>query len=170
MYVYIGIDNGVTGSIGMTGMINGIDGVKKFSEFLKMPVMSELSYTKVKHKITRIDHDKLTKFFNQFTEMRVIAILERPMVNPKRFKATASALRALEATLVVLEQLDIARQYIDSKEWQKAMLPSGVTGAGLKPASVDIGCRLFPQHKDAIKKHKDADGLLIAEYARREKL
>lgn len=35
---------------------------------------------------------------------------------------------------------------------------------------VDIGCRLFPGLSTTITKHKDADGLLIAEWARREGL
>lgn len=162
--IYVGIDNGVTGSIGIVNELG-------YSDFMKMPIMVELSYQKKKQMITRIDHSKLIKIFSKADEFRRLKIfLERPMVNPTRFKATVSALRALEATLVVLEQLDISRQYIDSKEWQKAMLPHGLKGDELKKASVNIGCRLFPQHKDFIKKHKDADGLLIAEYARKEKL
>ena len=51
------------------------------------------------------------------------------------------------------------------------MLPKGIEGsAELKKASKDIGCRLFPSQADLINKHKDADGLLIAEWARRESL
>ena len=46
-------------------------------------------------------------------------LLERPMVNPTRFQATASALRALEATLNVVELLKFSYSYCDSKEWQK---------------------------------------------------
>ena len=53
----------------------------------------------------------------------VMASIERPMVNPKRFEATVSALRALEATLIVLESLNIGKEYCDSKGWQKALLP-----------------------------------------------
>ena len=42
--------------------------------------------------------------------------------------------------------------YIDSKEWQKELLPSGCKGEELKTASRDIGCRLFPKYKDLIIK------------------
>lgn len=89
------------------------------------------------------------------------------MVNPGRFLATASALRACEATLIVIESLKIPYQWIDSKEWQKALLPSGLKGPQLKKASKEIGLRLFPNIQ---LKHEDYDGLLIAEYARRQQL
>lgn len=156
---YIGIDNGVSGTIAIIRPDKVI--------FEKTPVIEQLSYTKVKKNITRINvtaladliSDHVTKFDNCF------ALIERPMVNPGRFVATASALRACEATLIVIEDLKIPYQYIDSKEWQKAMLPSGLKGPALKKASKEIGLRLFP-HIDL--KHEDYDGLLIAEYARRK--
>ena len=50
------------------------------------------------------------------------------------------------------------------------MLPKGCKGAELKAASKDVGIRLFPQHKEIIVKQKDADSLLIAEWARRNDL
>jgi len=95
----------------------------------------------------------------------VFCLLERPMVNPGRFKATASALRALEATLIVLERLNIPFQYIDSKEWQRHLLPKGIEKDELKKAALDVARRLFPSVQT-----KDADSLLIAEYARRMRL
>jgi hypothetical protein len=59
-------------------------------------------------------------------------------------------------------------EYTDSKKWQTMLLPQGIKGSDeLKKASFDIGCRMFPQHSDLIKRHKDADGILIAEYCRR---
>jgi len=48
------------------------------------------------------------------------------------------------------------------------LLPQGIKGDELKVASKDIGCRLFPEHTELIVKHKDADGILIAEYCRRK--
>jgi hypothetical protein len=48
------------------------------------------------------------------------------------------------------------------------MLPKGVAGEELKKASLDIGNRLFPMFTEF--KHPDRDGLLIAEYARRQNL
>lgn len=163
--IYIGIDNGVTGSVAMIA--------DDFSYFYKTPVQKEQSYTKKKQSITRINYQGLYSLIESWKndDQPIKAILERPMVNPGRFKNTASALRALESTLIVLENLSIPYQYIDSKEWQKVMLPKGIKRTpDLKKASVDIGCRLFPQYKELITKHKDADGLLIAEYARRARL
>ena len=40
----------------------------------------------------------------------------------------------------------------------------------LKKASLDIASRMFPTHIDTIKKQKDGDGILIAEYARLKNL
>ena len=96
-------------------------------------------------------------------------LVERPMVNPTRFVATTSALRALEATLITLEMLNLPYQFIDSKEWQRDLLPKGIKGSEeLKRASHDIGCRLFPTLNPNY--HADFDGLLIAEYGRRKGL
>lgn len=153
---YIGIDNGTTGSVGIIGP----EGTK----FFLMPTFSELSYTKEKKNITRVDTEILKKRLSGLTNP--IVLLERPMVNPGRFAATLSAMRALEATLIIIEQLGYARMYVDSKQWQSEMLPNGLKGAdALKQASKDIGKRLFPQFKDAYA--KDADSILIAEWARR---
>ena len=97
----------------------------------------------------------------------MLAILERPMVNPGRFKATISAIRCLEATVIALESLYIPYMYIDSKEWQRSMLPDGIKGApNLKKASLDIGNRMWPSLMNS--KMKDADSLLIAEYCKRK--
>lgn len=165
MKTYIGIDNGVSGTIAIIKPESVI--------FEKTPVFEQLSYTKTKKYINRIDVPALTKFlFNEAVPFdgdtsRLFAIIERPMVNPGRFLATASALRALEATLIVIESLKIPFQYIDSKEWQKALLPSGLKGPALKKASKEVGLRLFPNIQ---LKHEDYDGLLIAEYARRRQL
>jgi hypothetical protein len=96
--------------------------------------------------------------------------VERPYVNPQGFKASVSALRALEATLICIEFAGISYQYVDSRDWQKVMLPKGCKGPELKSASMNLGCRLFPKFVDNIKHHKDADSLLIAEWARRYRL
>ena len=154
---YIGIDNGVSGTIGIISP----DGVV----FESTPVKSEQNYTKKKGNITRVDVVELYRLLDGYDS--VMCLIERPMVNPGRFKATLSAIRSLEATLNVLEMLQYPYQYIDSKEWQRELLPKGVKGEELKTSSRDIGTRLFPSFRDVIHKHKDADGLLIAEYAKR---
>ncbi len=162
--IYVGIDNGVTGTIGVVFP----DGT---SRLIKVPVHKEQNYTKKKGNISRIKGGELYLFLDDCVAPGVIPVfcaIERPMVNPKRFTATISAIRALEATLIVVEMLDLPYMYIDSKEWQKELLPKGCKGDDLKPASRDIGCRLFPQHREIIEKHKDADGILIAEYLKRK--
>lgn len=155
---YIGIDNGVSGTI--TIMHPG-----GRTSFVSTPVKVEQSYTKKKANITRIDFIKLVDLLIPYRSLQVHCILERPMVNPKRFFATLSALRCLEATLNVVELCGFAHSYIDSRKWQKELLPSGIEGDELKKASLDIGNRLFPQFRG--HKHKDRDSLLMTEYARR---
>lgn len=177
---YIGWDNGVTGTLAIIGP----DG----SQFIKTPVKLEQSYTIKKQNISRLEVHEIKKFFRDYTKpWERFAVLERPLVNPQPmlFKASMSAMRTLEAQILILESLRIPYMYCDSKHWQRVLLPKmppmqkGETAAekrkikkqrtaDLKKASRDIGIRLFPDHEKMIKKHKDADGLLIAEWARRE--
>lgn len=168
--IYLGIDNGTTGTIGVTG--EGWIPV-----MIETPVVKEQSYTKAKNEITRIDHRSLRLWLMEnvlrkqgFIPSDILAVIERPMINPMRFKASISAARSLESTLCVLEDFGIPLMYVDSRQWQSVMLPQGCEGKELKKASKDIGCRLFPHLKEIIGKHKDADGLLISEWARRERL
>lgn len=154
--IYIGIDNGVSGSIGII--------TPDTSLFLPTPVFSGQDYTKTKKNITRVDYQKLYALLEEYSnEESVIVGLERPMVNPSRFVATTSALRALESTLICLESLSMPYMFLDSKEWQKELLPKGIKGSTeLKKASLDIGNRLYPKFKDS--KLKDRDGILIAHF------
>lgn len=159
--IYAGIDNGISGTIGIVG--EGIDPM-----FVKTPVKKEQDYTKDKKIITRLDYSKFMELFSGLNKNDICVVMERPLVNPQRFVATASALRCHEAELIMIELLGCKHMFIDSKEWQKAMLPKGCSGEELKKASLDIGNRLFPQFEGV--KHTDRDGLLIAEYARRKNL
>lgn len=168
MRIYIGIDNGVTGSVGVVG--ENIEPV-----YFPVPAFKQQSYTKKKQNITRIDTHELRHMIRQalpdvVNDYDVFAVIERPMINPGRFQASISAARALEAVLTVIEFMDYGHCYIDSKEWQRELLPAGCKQAELKQISSDIGKRLFPLLSDAIDEHKDADGILIAEYARRKGL
>jgi len=165
MVCYIGIDNGVSGSI------SAVSDTGKVIMFVRTPIVKGQDYTKTKKNISRIDTKVLRKDLQQAIsltdEQRVF--VERPMVNPMRFVATGSALRSLEATLIAIESLGLSYQFIDSRQWQKVMLPPGLKGEQLKRASADIGKRLFPTEAPIIDKLGDADGLLIAEAARRGK-
>ena len=160
--IFIGFDNG-TSSNGI-----GVITTDRRATLLKLPVRKQLSYTKEAKGITRVDYPKLLELLKTIQAEnrgeKLLAGLERPMVNSTRFNASLSAIRCLESTLIALEACQISYEYIDSKEWQKVLLPKGIKGSDeLKKASFDIGTRMFPDL--AIK--KDADGLLIAEYLRR---
>lgn len=155
------IDNGVTGSIGWVSD-DGLSG------FELTPVIKTQNYTKKKDQISRVDVGRmrglLASLFLTY-EGNVEAVLERPLVNPQMFKATISAVRCMEATMTVLESLEIGYSFCDSRDWQKHMLPEGVKGTPeLKKASMDKGIQLYPQFADLIRKHKDADGILGARY------
>lgn len=164
--IYIGIDNGVSGSIGWVDKF-GVE-----TGFCLAPIFKTLNYQKNAKNINRINFKELNNLIRRISKIDnsvLFAVIERPMVNPGRFQASASALRAFEATLNVLEWRGVAYCFIDSKEWQKLMLPKGVKGSALlKSVSLQIGQRLFPQFTDLYK--GDADGILIAEWARRERL
>lgn len=162
--LFVGIDNGTSGAIGI------VSDDSSLHCWYSTPSKIELSYTKTKQNISRIDFPKLLILFKEKVlsyNIPVRVFLERPLVNPGQFKTTMSAMRSLEATLIVLEELKIPFSYLDSKEWQKDMLPSGLKGKELKEASRQIGRRLFP---DLDFGKSDCDAILIAEYARKNKL
>lgn len=156
--IYVGLDNGVSGSIGIVG-----DDIESF--FCKTPVKKVQDYTKAKKEVSRLDYNKFMELFSKYNKNDITLLMERPLVNPSRFVSTASALRCHEAELIMIEVMGIRHMFVDSKEWQKALLPKGCSGEELKKASLDIGNRLFPQFDNI--KHPDRDGILIAEYARR---
>ena len=158
--VVMGVDNGVSGTVGIIAMD------ATFNLFFKTPTFMEQNYTKTKKNISRINVVELKRLLEGHNIVHTM--IERPMVNPGRFQATVSAIRAMEATLIVMEALQIPYEYVDSRGWQKMLLPQGIKGADLlKKASLDIGKRLFPKWAVQIQKQKDADGLLIAEFCRR---
>lgn len=160
MKTYVGIDNGVSGSI---GIINP----EGAAQFHPTPIKKELSYTKKKAWINRVEVNQLKEILRDVPKDTSLVLLERPMVNPGRFQATVSAIRALEATLIVCESLGLPLIYVDSKEWQSQILPKGLVGPDeLKAASLSIGQRMFP----SLKFKKDADSVLMAEWARRKQL
>lgn len=159
----VGIDNGVSGS---WGIIYADE--ERPSLFMKAPIKRCRGYQKAKAYLNRIDFVEATRILSELSPQNTIVVLERPMVNNSRWTATISAIRALETTLCVLESLRLPIMYIDSKEWQKSLLPPGTKGDDLKTESLAVACRLFPEHESLLKKHKDGDGILIAEYARRK--
>lgn len=162
--IYFGQDNGVTSTYAILG-----DDFEPI--FAKTPVKSVQDYTKCKKNITRLDGNAYYKLLKSYIEKgySIQAILERPMTNPTMARASESALRCFEAMWTIIDLLNIPVQFIPSGDWQKELLPHGTKGAPeLKKASLDIGNRLFPQFKEF--KHPDRDGLLIAYWAKKNKL
>jgi hypothetical protein len=155
--IFVGIDNGVTGAITILSESGGV------LMHIKTPVKNCLNYTKKKAFHNRVNFKSLYDILQSFRQ-NSFCIIERPMIMPMRWKASVSAIRCLEATEIVLEELQIPYQFIDSKEWQKALLPSGLAKEQLKKAADDVGRRLFPKLMIV-----NSDSLLIAEYCRRIK-
>lgn len=158
---FIGIDNGVSGAITV------LDEAGQILLHIKTPIKNHLNYTKAKAFINRVDSPKLKGILSIWPDDYddSFCMIERPMIHPGRFKATISAVRCLEATEILLEELLIPYQFIDSKEWQKALLPSGLVKDELKRGADEVAKRLFPK---AIV--VNSDSLLIAEYCRRIKM
>ena len=101
--------------------------------------------------------------------------MERPMINSERFKQSKNAARAFEATLIVLEMLGLKDNYIiiDSKKWQHYFFGKNTMDLNLKIESQNEGIRFLNSINEKkylkicelIRKHGDADSLLISRYA-----
>lgn len=146
--------------------------------FMKTPSKVELDYTQDIKYINRIDKNLLKKWFedNIFAtnnENRfIIVVLERPMKNPTRFEQSISACRAFEATLIVLEELNLKYIVIDSKQWQHHFFGKNTANIDLKLESMRKGLDVLDKNfkkqyneiSEIIKNHGDADSLLICQY------
>lgn len=169
MKSYLGIDNGVSGALARVGPGG------QCAAFIPTPTVLEYDYTKKAQRISRVHYPTLAAWLAaQCPEPEgVLALMERPFVNPMGFRSSLVSVRAFEVTLLALELAKIPHRVIDSKEWQKTMLPEGVIKAGgkeLKRASLQRGIELFPNMTTALNLQGDADALLIAEWARRSNL
>ena len=167
-----GLDNGSTGTI---SCINKVDGT---ISFMKTPSRVELDYTQDIKYINRIDVVELKKWFETNISLMkddnrfIIVILERPMKNPTRFEQSISACRAFEATLIVLEELNLKYIVIDSKQWQHYFFGKNTTNIDLKLESMRKGLDVLKKNfkkqyneiSEIIKNHGDADSLLICQY------
>lgn len=169
---YIGIDNGVTGSIGwLRSSIDKKDEGIRIPSLIQTPVINTQDYQKTPAKINRIDHRTLKALFeyifrvSHFTEEPLRVIIERPFIAPNRFKQIASGMRALEATLISLElaqeaypSVKMKLMFTDVREWRKIL---GFQG---KAADTKVECQKYGEkHFPGLKGNsKDYDGLLIA--------
>jgi hypothetical protein len=152
---YLGIDNGVSGAVTILSDTGDI------IIHINTPVKNCLNYTKKKAFINRVDFQKMRSILNLAGD-NTFCLIERPMVNPMRWNASVSALRCLEATQILLENFQIPYQFIDSKEWQKALLPSGLVKDQLKTGADQVAKRLYPKATIV-----NSDALLIAHYCRK---
>jgi hypothetical protein len=159
----IGCDNGSTGTLAVIR-----DGV--CLHFGPTPTKDALHYGK-KGKLTkRLDRAAFRSGIEPLVDGGISrAYVERPFTGgPMMINAMLSARGFFEATLCALEDMGIGYEVVDSGEWQKAMLGAVKGSAELKKASMLRGIQIYPEWADAIKKHGDADALLIAHhYARK---
>ena len=158
---FIGMDNG-TGACGIALLS---DSVVRYD---KLPVKHEASYTKEERHISRLDAPGLRQLFTSWNLPKdsTLVTMERPMLNPMRWRASVSAARCLEAELVVIEEFGYDLEYIDSKQWQHVLL-AGVEGSdNLKKASLEKAKQLYPQFKFK----KDGDSMMIAHWAKNRAL
>lgn len=95
--VIFGIDNGATGSIAC------IIKNKQYYDYCETPIKECFDYTQDVQKMNRIDIVELKKWFEkhiknakQFykNKIKIIVILERPMVNPQRFKQSRLCIKS----------------------------------------------------------------------------
>lgn len=156
--VYVGIDNGPSGSI---GIFNG----NETPIYIEAKTVTMFEYTKKKQMITVLQFRRMYRLFRKLMmeNEQVAVAMERPMVNPLRFVATKTAMRVHQQYLDIFDLMKHPEpMFLDSREWQKKYLPSGTKGPELKTASAQIGKRMFPSCAAMIDKHGDADGLFLA--------
>lgn len=185
--IIFGLDNGATGTI--SSIVKFPDNSFKIF-FQKTPSFITLDYQQSIQHIARIDWKKLKNWFenilneikndynkkyNVDINLKPLIILERPMINADRFKQSKNAARAFEATLIVLELINLENNYIiiDSKKWQHHFFGKNTILMDLKDESKKLGIEFLKSFKDKkydnfidlMKHHGDADSLLICKYA-----
>ena len=184
--VIFGLDNGATGTVSCLIPYDK-NNIKIYFEKTFSHV--DLDYQKDINYIARIDWEKLKDWFNKIIkkaktnyirkynkeDIKISVILERPMINADRFKQSKNAARAFESTLMVLEMLELEKNYIiiDSKKWQHYFFGKNTVLIDLKEASKNKGIeyltnlneKRYKNELNTIKQHSDADSLLICRWA-----
>ena len=184
--IIFGLDNGATGTISCLIPYDK-NNIKIYFEKTFSHV--DLDYQKDINYIARIDWEKLKDWFNKIIkkaktnyirkynkeDVKISVILERPMINADRFKQSKNAARAFESTLMVLEMLELEKNYIiiDSKKWQHYFFGKNTILIDLKEASKNKGIeyltnlneKRYKNELNTIKQHGDADSLLICRWA-----
>ena len=93
-----GLDNGATGSIAC------LSAKGSYVDFQETPTIESYDYTKEIQKINRINVNLLKEWFqshinfiknNYNKTIKIIVVLERPMVNPQRFKQSRICIKSI---------------------------------------------------------------------------
>lgn len=186
----LGIDNGITGSIAL------MDPSGKVVFHAPVPVYKERKWTKPKlaklktktkvvyDEITMIDVVTLQRMLVKYTSTisDIHCFLERPAISYAAawsMKTSISAAMSWAYVVHVLKQLQIPRTDVDSKDWQKQLIPEatgeqnkeymktlkkGDRNKLLKEAAYDLAKTLYPALNS---KDKGAgDSICICEYGR----
>lgn len=157
MRTIIGIDNGSTGTIGIIGE-NSVN-------FIETPIKESLHYGKKGGLIKRLDRKAFRELLAGLNPVDTTVRIERPFTGaPMMIQAMLHAHRFFESTICTLEDMGFGYEVVDSGTWQKPTLGEVKGSAELKKASKLRGIQLYPQFESLIKKHGDADGLLISHY------
>lgn len=167
--VYVGIDNGSTGSIGyMAGT---------YTSLLPMSKLCR-RYTGNK-KGTGLELDPL-EFYRYISniqkehgKIRMLAI-EKPFTNPGQVMTMVAARGMFSAIQAILEILAVPYIVVGAQEWQKKFLNGEVTATAnkgekeTKLRSRILGSQRWPELADPIKHQKDADALWLALHAKQQ--
>lgn len=154
MSTYIGIDNGVSGSIGILR-----DGVPE--------LIHAREYTRPKAKrkgSLECDPFAITKILDDAKPDGVV--LERPFRGQFR-NTEVSAAHFDSVVRTILETRGIPFIQVDSKKWQGPLLGI-VKAGGTKHASLSLGKRRWPALAAQIEDQGDADALFMAVHAMHE--
>lgn len=167
--VFIGIDNGSTGSIGLQEY--SFTGVRTRAVFMLTPVHMIQDYQKRAKRISQLRMAYLRKLFRKYKDEQAWEIhiaMERPFTG-KFQSATVCAARIHQQYLDLFEFMKLPPpNIIDSGQWQKKFLPKGAKKDALKVTSAELGARRWPKYAAIMKTHKDADGMWISEWMRKE--
>ena len=184
--VIFGLDNGATGTISCIAIYpdNTYDiFFFIFSHYItsdyhqsSIQYIARIDWKNLKNwfeDVLKIVNDNYNKKYKLDISLKSLVVLERPMINADRFKQSKNAARAFEATLIVLEMLNLENSYIviDSKKWQHYFFGKNTMLLNLKNESKVMGIKFLKEFNkyddfiEIIKKHGDADSLLISKFA-----
>ena len=128
---FIAGDNGITGSWCVLDSDGNI-------------LLLEKTPVKKTDKGKRIDCPKLIEMLSPYSK-NAVAVLERPMIYPHRFRSSISAAKSHEACCIALEMCSMHYDIIDSRSWQNVLFSDKRwKKMSTKQASRLLGEELYP--------------------------